>query len=823
VHGPHPRRSPSASQPSPPSSQPPGPPAQRRTEPDERRPRLPVQRARRGAHPSTVGWWQPPKNPLQRRQAQRKQGQRGHAPASDDTAPHREPDSTDVLPVALAPGRRLRRQSTHHRPLTAEELRSRRIRLVGVGLLGGAAAAVLGPVLAFVVGYAVFSVPDPRAALNGQVALVAYGDGSPLARLVPGEGNRIEVPIEQVPVHVRHAVLAAEDPAFYADPGEGLTSTLRIVWNQLRGGEGGGSTITQQLVEMATVGDERTPWRTYEEVILAVKISDGRTKDETLADYLNTVYFGRDAYGIQAAAQAYFGKDVQDLTTAEGALLAGLIRSPSRWDPAVNPERAVERWEVVLDGMFAQGRLTAAERAGARFPQTVPRDSLTGGAPTDSRGHIVTAVTAELAELGFTEQDVFQQGLQITTTVDPHRQQLALDAAHAAIDGQPVDLRSAMVAIDPRTGGVLAYYGGDNGLGVDYAQVRKLAGSTFKPFVVLAGLLQEPPIGLGEVFDGSTVPALRDAAGTGCDRCDLKQAMTVSNNAVFHTLAGRIGPESVVAAARAAGISAPLDHPTESIALGHKKASALEIASAYATFAAGGIWREPHLVASVATADGDVVYQAATEGERRFSQRVARNVVETMLGVARHDGLALPDGRPVAAKTGTVESRFEGATNDAWTSGFTPSLSSAVWMGTDLNSPIRTARGTPIKGNSLPGDVWQDFMSAALRDAPVEDFPPFQAIGEPPSPLRPDEDPPSPPAPQTPPTAKVLRLPPQAPPTPAASPQAPPPPPATDDSAPSPDPEEAGLRSDGPDAPSDEADDEADEPHEEGRSSTSCG
>jgi membrane peptidoglycan carboxypeptidase len=761
VHGAHPRRS------------------TRSTGPGVRRAGLPVQRSRRDTHPKGVAWWQPPKPQRNR--------SHGQAPgrAGEDTARHRAPDATDVLPVVQAPARA-------GRP-SPQQRHARRARLLRRALLGVAAAVALGPVLAFAVGYLAFSVPNPDEAVNHQVTVLSYADGSPLTRLVPEEGNRTKVPLDQVPLHVRHAVLAAEDRSFYSNPGFDLTGIMRAAWNQLRGGEGGGSTITQQFVKKALVGDEQTLWRKYKEVVLAVKISQERTKDEILADYLNTIYFGRGAYGIQSAAQAYFGKNVQDLTPTEGALLAGLIQSPSRWDPAVSAERAVERWTFVLDGMFSQGWLPQADRSAAHFPHTDARRSLARGVPTDSRGHIVSAVTAELEELGFTEQDVTQEGLRITTTVDPRRQQQVVDAAHDALDGQPVNLRSAVVTIDPQTGGVLAYYGGDNGLGLDYAQVRKLAGSTFKPFVVLAGLQRNPPVGLGEVFDGREIPGLRNAAGADCDECDLKQAMTVSNNVVFHSLTKEVGPDAVAAAARAAGITAPLDDPTEGIALGNKEVSTLELASGYATIAAGGVWRQPHLVSSVVTADDRLLYQAATEGERRFPERVARNVVEAMLGVADHDQLALPQGRPVAAKTGTVQSRFEGENNDAWMAGFTPSLTTAVWMGTDMNSPIRTARGRPIQGSSLPGDVWQDVMSDALADSPVEDFPPFRPIGEPPSPLGPNETPP----PSNPPP------PPLDPP-----PDGPAPAPAPDEPDVTPDdPEQPGILGDpGVDRPADEED-----------------
>ena len=577
--------------------------------------------------------------------------------------------------------------------------------------------AALAPVVAFVLGYAFFSVPTPDDAVNNQVALISYADGTQLTRLVPEQGNRMVVPVEQVPRHVREAVLAAEDRSFYSNPGFDLTGILRAAWNQLRGGVGGGSTITQQYVKNTLVGDEATLWRKYREMVVAVKISRQHSKDEILGDYLNAIYFGRGAYGIQAAAHAYFGKPVTDLTPAEGALLAGLIQSPSRWDPAINPDKAAQRWNFVLDGMVAQGWLPRAERDAAVFPATVPRRPSTGGVPADARGHIVTAVRAELEDLGITDQELSQAGLRITTTVDPARQRAAVEAAHAGLAGQPVNLRSAMVAVDPATGGVLAYYGGDNGTGLDYARVRRLAGSTFKPFVVLAGLRETPPVGLGETFDGAARPGLRNAEGAECARCDLKQAMTVSNNVVFHTVARRLGPEKVADAARAAGITAPLDHPDEGIALGNKEVSTLELASAYATIAGGGVWHPPHLVSQVVTADGRVLYRASPEGERRFPEQVARNVTEAMLAVADRDGLGL-GRRPVAAKTGTVQSRFPGENNDAWMAGFTPQLAASVWMGTDRNSPIRTASGEPISGRTLPGEVWRGFMATALQRHP---------------------------------------------------------------------------------------------------------
>jgi membrane peptidoglycan carboxypeptidase len=338
-----------------------------------------------------------------------------------------------------------------------------------------------------------------------------------------------------------------------------------------------------------------------------------------------------------------------------------------------------------------------------------------------------------------------------------------VDAVHTALAGQPAELRTALVAIDPQTGAVLAYYGGDNGLGLDYARVDRLAGSPFKPFAVLAGLQQNPPVGLGTTFAGEPVAGLRNDDGASCAHCDLKQAMTLSNNVVFNSLAKQIGPQNIADAARSAGITAPLDHPDERIALGNKEISPFDLASAYATIAAGGTWHQPHLVKSVVTADGRVLYQTSTDGERRFSDRVARNVIEAMLDVAPHDDLALPGGRPVAAKTGTVQSHVAGQNNDAWMAGFTPDLATAVWLGTDRNVPIRTASGNPIEGKDLPGKAWRTFMTGATS-GPEQDFAPFHPIGTPPSDLPPDVDP------------RKVAVAPTATPTPGPTPTAPPPP-----------------------------------------------
>ncbi|MEJ8277646.1 transglycosylase domain-containing protein [Pseudonocardia spirodelae] len=625
--------------------------------------------------------------------------------------------------------------------LTPEQRARRRRSQVKYSLIGTAASVVLLPLLLFGIGWLLFPIPSPDDAVQNQIATVSYADGGQLARLVPEQGNRIRVGMDAIPVHVREAVLAAEDRSFYSNPGFDFTGILRAAFNQLTGGVGGGSTITQQYVKNTLVGNDATYWRKYKELIVSLKVSGQKSKDEILNDYLNAIYFGRGAYGIESASLAYYGKPAAQLTPSEGALLAGIIQSPSNWDPANSPDRARQRWSFVLDGMAQQGWISRADREAAQFPSTIPpQNTSRSSSLTDARGHILNAVRSELGSLGISEQAFAQGGLQVTTTIDPQRQQELTDSVEQKLRGEPDVLRTGAVAIDPRTGGILGYYGGANGTGLDYAQVMKQPGSTFKPFAVLAGLLQDPPVGLGTTFDGSERPGLRNAEGANCPRCDLKQAMTISNNVVFTKLAAQVGPQKVADAARLAGITAPLENPDARLPLGNKEVTPAQLASAYATIAAGGVWHAPHLVSKVVDSEGRVLYEYQPgEGEQRFPEQVARNVAEAMMNVVANDGLQLPGGQEAAGKTGTVQSRFEGQNNDAWFAGFTPDVATAVWVGTDRNDPIQDATGRPINGSDLPGDMWQEFMSTTVRSTGTTEFPPFRPIGESPSSLAPNE------------------------------------------------------------------------------------
>ncbi|HEY2222761.1 transglycosylase domain-containing protein [Actinomycetospora sp.] len=613
--------------------------------------------------------------------------------------------------------------------LTASAWLWRRRRRAGYALL----TTVIGvPLLTLALGWLFIPVPNADAAVESQLNTVSFSDGSVLARVAPGEqGNRQKVSINQIPLPVQHAVLSAEDRTFYTNSGFDVAGILHAAFKQITGGAGGGSTITQQYVKNAMVGDEHSYLRKFRELIISAKITQEYSKDQVLEDYLNSIYLGRGAYGIQAASQAYFNKSVQQLTPAEGAMIAGLIQAPSQWDPAVNIQGSQNRWNYVMDGMVSSGWLSPAQRATARFPATAPPRKTVNGVPDDARGHIYSAVKDELRSLGIDEDALVTEGLQIQTTIDPKAQQDAVDAVHHEMEGKPANLRTAAVSVDPRTGDVLAYYGGDNGSGLDYAQVSKQAGSTFKPFVMLAALEHDPPIGISTQFDGQQVAGrtVRNVEGADCSSCSLKRAMTLSNNVVFTALGNEVGPQAVANAAHQAGISAKLDNPNSGIALGNVEVTPLEMAGAYATFANDGVYHKPHLVQKVTTSSGEVLYDhAADQGEPRIDPKVARNVTEAMRDVPTYDGASLSGGRQAAGKTGTVQSHVDNQNNDAWMVGYTPSVVASIWVGTDDNTPIQYGDGRPIYGHGIPSDIWQTFMNGASQGTPKQTFGDFVPV-----------------------------------------------------------------------------------------------
>jgi membrane peptidoglycan carboxypeptidase len=639
------------------------------------------------------------------------------------------------------------------------------------GLYVTAAAVLVLPIVTFAMAYLIVDVPKPGDIRTNQVSTILASDGSELAKIVPPEGNRVDVNLDQVPVHVRQAVIAAEDRNFYSNRGFSFTGFARAVKNDVFGGDlQGGSTITQQYVKNALVGSQRYGLggltRKAKELVIATKMSGEWSKDDVLQAYLNIIFFGRSAYGIAAAAKAYFDKPVEQLTVSEGALLAALIQRPSTLDPALDLKGATARWNWVLDGMVETGALSPQDRVAQIFPPTVPPDQARAqNQITGPTGLIERQVNNELLDLfNVNEQTLNTEGLQITTTIDPKAQKAAEQAVSKYLDGQDPDMRAAVVSIDPHNGDVKAYYGGSDATGFDFAQGGLQTGSSFKVFALIAAL--EQGIGLGYQVDSSqlTVDGIKitNAEGESCGTCSIAEALKRSLNTAYYRLMLKLkhGPQDVADAAHQAGIATSfpgVSHtlsedgqggpPNNGIVLGQYLTRVIDMASAYATLAASGVYHRPHFVQKVVNADGQVLFDAATQdnsgeqrttqdnsgeqrttqdnsGEQRIPKDVADNVTSAMQPIAGYSrGHNLAGGRPSAAKTGTTQLGDTGANRDAWMVGFTPSLSTAVWVGTVRDDkPLADRWGSPVWGASLPSDIWKTTMDGALKGTSNESF-----------------------------------------------------------------------------------------------------
>ncbi len=589
--------------------------------------------------------------------------------------------------------------------------------------------------------YVLADVPSPDEMRPNQVATLFASDGSTVVTtVIPPEGNRTEVPLDAVPGHVRNAVLSAEDREFYSNPGYSISGFLRAGRDNLLGREsaGGGSTITQQYVKNALVGTDRNVIRKARELVVSAKMARQWSKDEILAAYLNTIYFGRGAYGIAAASHAFFGKSVDRLTLPEGVVLAAVIQSPSALDPDTNRDGLTARWNYVLDGMVEMGVLAAAERADIEFPDVLP--AVPPDVTPGPEGLIRTQVVRELEASGISEQDLNTGGLQITTTIDAKAQQAAVDAVRRTLGGQPDELRTAVVSIDPRSGAVRAYYGGTEGAGYDFAQAGLQTGSSFKVFGAVAALENKIPLSTPFSSAPLTVGGLtiRNVEGETCGTCSLSEALKRSLNTSYYrlTLSMEDGAQKIADAAHQAGIPTRipgLDHdtltqnggpPETGIVLGQYQTRPIDMASAYGTLAASGTFHPPYFVQKVVDADGRVLLdRQPSEGEKRIDPAIADSVTQAMTPIAAYSrGHGLAGGRVSAAKTGTAQLGDTGKNKDAWMVGYTPSLSTAVWVGTADGKAIENSWGGLIYGSGLPSDIWKETMDGALAGTGNEQF-----------------------------------------------------------------------------------------------------
>ncbi|WP_151549719.1 MULTISPECIES: transglycosylase domain-containing protein [unclassified Corynebacterium] len=621
---------------------------------------------------------------------------------------------------------------------------------------------ILAPFVAFMIAYLLVDVPKADQLVNKQVTEIYAGDDeTQLARIVPPEGNRVVVPLSEIPESMKDATLAAEDREFYTNPGFSITGFGRAIIGQLTGdgSKGGGSTITQQYVKIAVVGNERSYERKLKELVYSAKMANEWSKEQVLESYLNTIYLGRNAYGVAAASQAYFAKDFTDLTPEESALLAAAIQRPSTLDPWNNRAEAEQRWNYVMDGMVEIGAMSPGARAEARFPEVIdPATVQSNTEATGTNGLIKDRVLAELEGVGISEQDVQTRGLRVTTTIDTDAQNAAQAAVENNMQGEPENLRTAVVSINPKTGGVSAYYGGDDPAGWDYAIAPLQTGSTFKIFALAAALEQGIP--LSQYYSSAPVQTgdvtVTNSEGQSCGTCTIAQALKQSLNTSFIRLQDDLknGPDDTAAMAHRLGVAESLPglphtlkeengHSQLGVVLGQYQSRPFDLAVALATLANEGVYNKTHFVQKVVTNDGEVLYEHEGESERIVDEEVANSVIQAMKPIAAYSRGHALNGRESAAKTGTAQLGDTGQNKDAWMIGATPQLSTAVWVGTDDGQPLLNLYGGKIWGSGLPSDIWKSTMDAALANADYESFPvPTSNLGY--------VAPPAPPAPATP-------------------------------------------------------------------------
>ena len=594
--------------------------------------------------------------------------------------------------------------------------------------------AALG-ITAFAVLLVRTQVPTPNELATSEATVVYYADGeNEIGRL--GESTRRSVPLTNIPIGVQQAVLAAEDRDFYNHGGISPVGIARAAFNNLTGGNTqGGSTITQQYAKIAFLTQDRTWNRKVNEALLAFKLETVISKEQILEDYLNTIYFGRNANGIEAASIAYFGVPVSELDFAQGAVLASVIKSPSGLSPEENLSGLKARWSYVLDSMAELGDITQEQRDSAQFPEIVAfkqKDRLGGQV-----GYLLTAVEQQLAAQGYGQEEIQRGGLKVISSFDRKAQRAAQRAVKEQGPTSGTEgLRIGLAAVKPGTGEVLAMYGGSdfitdqiNNATQQFAQ----AGSTFKPFALAAALGQS--VQLNSLWNGNSPSTVNgytfnNYGNNSYGVVSLLQATELSINSAYVELTADIGVDSVVDSALAAGIpeSTPglnLESPDLTFVLGTSSPSGLDMANSYATFANDGVRSSTTFIRQVFGSNGGLLYEYQPTLTTAFSSDVANSVNYSLSKVVT-DGTgqaALALDRPAAAKTGTTDDN-----KSAWFAGYTPQISAAVLMAKEDSSGIPISMSgtgglTTVTGGSFPAAIWTAFMKGALKSEPVMEFP----------------------------------------------------------------------------------------------------
>jgi penicillin-binding protein 1A len=609
-------------------------------------------------------------------------------------------------------------------------------------------AAAFGAVASFGYAYNSFSeklpeIDDYQAAELAQTSVVYDRDGEPVDELY-GVQNRYVVDRGGISPYLRDAVVAIEDNRFYRHDGLDFEAIGRAMVSNLRtlSVREGGSTITQQLIKNTYIDKELRSVPSFQrkinEAALAWQYEDEHSKKEILNQYLNTVYFGGNAYGAEAAARSYFDKPAEELTPAESAMLAGIINLPGTYDPFAYPKSSRKRRDVVLDKMLAQGRITEKEHR-----EAIASDlGVTRGETNNSEAndYFLNAVRQEvIREYG--EKTLYKGGLEIYTTLDPGLQGQADEAVDRIVSPEQGDPSASLVSVEPSTGAVRAMVGGSDFDDVQFnlaTQAKRQPGSTFKTFVLAEAVkqgisldteyeskfLQIPLPESGEVYEVDNYDSIRRG------EIDLRKAIAQSDNTVFVQLALDLGLGKVVDTAKVMGIEANLD-PYPSTAIGGlgEGVSPLEMASSYSTLANGGVHNEPFLVRKVEQpggGEGPKVKEHEKKEKRVLSEDEAATITQALKGVVDNGTVDLYHnlndeiGRESAGKTGTTDAFI-----DAWYVGYIPQLTTSVWVGypTERRSMVNIRGYEEINGENFPLDIWSLYMQTAVGSYEEESLP----------------------------------------------------------------------------------------------------
>jgi penicillin-binding protein 1A len=575
----------------------------------------------------------------------------------------------------------------------------------------------------------------------GRNSFVYAADGSLLGS-IPAERNRQPVAAKDMSPWVRKAMVAVEDRRFYTHGGVDVEGIARAAVTDIKAGSvvEGGSTITQQLVRNLYISRERTVQRKLKEACLAAKLDGAWSKDRILTTYLNQVFYGNQAYGIEAAAQTYFSKPARKLSLSESALLAGLTRAPSVYDPFISPGRAQARRAVVLRAMLETGAVTRARFRKANRSDLALRP---GKLYSQIREPYFFGYVRDRLIQVYGAEQVRSGGLSVYTTIVPRYQRLAEEAIRDTMT-RPTDPAAALISITPRTGAIRAMAAvvpnrPKNQFNL-LSQARRQPGSTFKTFVLAAavemGVNPDSTYYVSAPFTYKVHPAgncddgswwcVHTYANDYYGWSSIRSATIRSDNSVYAQLTLDVTPERVAEVARRMGVRSPLDVRgayVPAIGLGSVAVSPLDLASAYATLAAGGVYAEPTAIRRVVLPDGREDTEAGwgTPKRRRAISEGAAAVVTRILeqNIQSGTGTRAAFGRPAAGKTGTNEEH-----KDAWFAGYTPDLATTVWIGfTKGEIPMESVHGIAVSGGSFPAEIWRLFMQPALEGTEATAFP----------------------------------------------------------------------------------------------------